>query len=185
MIMSFIPLVLNVCCAGGIGQACTDEARHQRTRGCNTFTFRRHMCTLHSFDKTSSPKPAGSQLPHYGPPCLGLHRRSCEERPGTCACAALREHELLVPVIAALAAPSWKRSAACAGREPPGRIEGRERPQALAKAKAALAAVDKATAMGKTLDRKDTFAEKASPHKKRLSDTGTRSTEWRASTWVA
>ena len=66
---------------------------------------------------------------------MGLHRRSCEERPGTCACAALREHELLVPVIAALAAPSWKRSATCAGRELSGRIEGRERRQALAKAK--------------------------------------------------
>ena len=119
------------------------------------------------------------------PPCPGLHRRSGEERPGTCACAALREHELLVPVIAALVAPSWKRSATCAGREPLGRIEGMERPQALAKAKAALVAVGKAKAMGKTLDRKDTFAEKASPQKNRLSATGTRSTEWRASTWVA
>ena len=184
-IMSFMALVPNVCCAGGIGQACTDEAIHQRTRGCKTFIFQKAHVYLHSFDTTSSPKPAGSQLPHYGPPCVGLHRRSCEERPGTCACAALREHELLVPFIAALAAPTWKRSATSAGRELSGRIEGRERRQALAKAKAALAAVDKATAMGKTLDRKDTFAEKASPHKKRLSDTGTRSTEWRASTWVA
>ncbi len=148
-------------------------------------SFYKSHVYLHSFDKTSSPKPAGSQLPHYGPPCLGLHRRSCEERPGTCACAALREHELLVPAIAALAAPSWKRSATCAGREPSGRIEGRERPQALAKAKAALAAVGKAKAMGKTLDRKDGVAEKASLQKNRLSATGTRSSEWRASTWVA
>ena len=81
--------------------------------------------------------------------------------------------------------PRWKRSATRAGREPRGRTEGRERPQALAKAKAALAAVGKANAMGKTLDRNDTFAEKACPQKNRLSATGTRSTEWRASAWVA
>jgi hypothetical protein len=76
----------------------------------------------------------------------------------------------------------WVKKAALAAKA---HLEGRERPQALAKAKAALAAVGKANAMGKTLDRNDTFAEKACPQKNRLSATGTRSTEWRASAWVA
>ena len=104
--------------------------------------------------------------------CPGLHHRSGEERPGTCACAALREHELLLPAIAALAAPSRKRSATCAGRVPPGRTERREIPRALAKAKAALAAVGNRKATGQRLDRKGTVAEKGKRAQEPLVGTG-------------
>ena len=185
MIMSFMALVPNVCCAGGIGQACTDEARHQRTRGCKTFFFTKHMCTyIHLIRRVLRSLPAHSShiMGHHAWASTAAAARRGPERAPAQLFASTNSWSW---VIAALAAPSWKRSATCAGRELSGRIEGRERRQAMAKAKAALAAVDKATAMGKTLDRKDTFAEKASPHKKRLSATGTRSTEWRASTWVA
>ena len=140
-----------------------------------------------SHEQFACPKPSGSvSRGGWFQFCLPWDRqhRSDEEKPGTCARAAPREHELMDRATVALAAPGKKRRATCAGRVPPGRRERSEISQAVAKANAVLAAVGKGKATEQTVDRKDAVAAKASLQKKRLSATGTRISEWRASTWV-